>query len=109
MKTFVDAPLYMKTQRSRRSTSLLTRHTALVGRLRPSCPELDFDELLEVANRYFTMMSLHCQHAVARKRSIALNMLLAVLSVISQGEVDMLAGDFKWCQLAAQVRTRTVH
>ena len=40
------------------------------------------------------MMSLHCQNPVAKKRSVALNILLAVRTVMLQEEVDMVAGDF---------------
>ena len=40
------------------------------------------------------MMSLHCQNAGAKKRNIAMNMLLAVCTVMLQQEVDMVAGDF---------------
>ena len=42
----------------------------------------------------FTMMSLHCDNAVAKKRSVALNALLAVRPAITQEDVDMVAGDF---------------
>ena len=42
----------------------------------------------------FTVMSLHCQNALAERRSIALNILLAVQTVMAQEDVDMIAGDF---------------
>ena len=40
------------------------------------------------------MMSLHCQNAGAKKRSIAMNMLLAVRTAMLQQEVHIVAGDF---------------
>ena len=62
--------------------------------MRPSFPEIDVDESPEMASHGFTMVSLHCQNAVAKKRSIALNTLLAVRTMVIQEGVDMVAGDF---------------
>ena len=42
----------------------------------------------------YTMMSLHCQNAFAKKRSIALTLLLAVHTIMWQEKVDTVAGDF---------------
>ena len=39
-------------------------------------------------------MLLHCQRVVAKKRSIALNMLLVVRTIMVQDDVGMVAGDF---------------
>ena len=42
----------------------------------------------------FTTKSLHYQNAVEKKRSIALNIFLAVRSAMIHEDVDMVAGDF---------------
>ena len=51
----------------------------------------------------FHDMSLHCHNVVAKKRSIALNALLAVRTAVVQEDVDMVA----CCQLPTQIRTRS--
>ena len=45
-------------------------------------------------NRNFTMMSLHCESTFAKKRSMDLNIFLAVRTVTCQENVDLAAGDF---------------
>ena len=94
--TFVDAPSCSANTLWNRHRVKSTHIPTEVGHLRTS----------EVVSRalfrrtpgncisYFTMMSLHCQNAVAKKRSIAWNILLAVCTVLLQEEIDMVAGDF---------------
>ena len=80
----------------RRPTSPRTTHAALVGHLRSSdvVSRSLFRQTPRNGISYFTMMSLHCQNAIAKKRSIALNILLAVRTVLLHEEMDMVAGDF---------------
>ena len=44
---------------------------------------------------YFTRMPLHRQNAATKKLNTAINILLAVRTVMKQEEVDMVAGDFQ--------------
>ena len=48
---------------------------------------------------YFTMMSLHINDQLAKKRGIAKNLTLAVRTVMHQEQVDMVAG-LLWCHMA---------
>ena len=50
--------------------------------------------ILRNGKSHFTMTSLHINNHFAEKRSIGKNLLLTVRSVMSQEQVDMVAGDF---------------
>ena len=43
---------------------------------------------------HVTMISMHCQNTCAKKRSIALTMLLAVRTIMWHEKVDIVSGDY---------------
>ena len=46
-----------------------------------------------MAKLRLTIMSVHCQNTIFRKRSTSLNMRLAVRTLVCERKVDIVAGD----------------
>ena len=57
-------------------------------------PKARFGRIPRNGKSSFTIMTLHCHSAVAKKRSIPLTVLLAVRTAIIQEDIDHVAGDF---------------
>ena len=82
--------------RFRGDVALFNKHTL----------ESDFQRIPRNDTSCFTKMFLHCQNAVAKKRSVALNILLAVRSAMLHEDVDKVAGDFNGTSWR-KIRTRS--
>ena len=82
------------TWRSEQSTSLLRSQIVLAGLWRPSSPRLGVGRTPKNSKLHVTMISMHCQNTCAKKRSIALTMLLAVRSIMWHEKVDIVSCDY---------------
>ena len=69
----------------------------MAGCSRPWVLDFDFDANENPRNckSSFILVSLHCQNAVAEKRSIALNVLLAVRTAMVPDDANIVAADLK--------------